>query len=183
MWQGWLGIVVTYVILVSISIFLITSPKIKLIIKICLIPTIIWFSVALYYGANSLKGHPIDGEPPYGSFVVGVHVVEKGYRDVDAAIFLTVVSPEKAVLETFAHPVDPTQVYIYFKDGEPILYKLPYDREMHRQLREAMELSASSGGQMIYGKKRGKSTGNYLPGDRGFTILNPFDVLKKGEAE
>jgi len=74
--MGWLTLIIIYVILTVLLIFLFLTPKVKLFIKVLTIPIIIWFSIITFYSAQSFKGYPIYGDPPLGSIIVGVHIVE-----------------------------------------------------------------------------------------------------------
>jgi len=177
--MGWVEVAIAYVILSGLAILLFTTPKIKVLIKVLMIPFIIWFSVALYYGANSLKGHPVNGDPPYGSIIVGAHVVEKNFMSDNPAIFLTVVYPSAYEIGKGIHPLDPRVAFLYFKKGDPVLYKILYDPDLVKRLREAMEKSRDIGGLMMWSKKKGKGSDNPYIDDSGIKILNPSEVLKK----
>jgi len=179
--SGWIAIVVGWVILTALGISLIISPKVKVIFKIIVIPLIIWFSVALYYSSASLMGHPINGDPPYGSIIVGIHIVEESFMSDEPAIYLTVVDRNEAEVGKFIDKLDPTKVFFYFKKGEPVLYKIDFDKELVKKLKKGLKKKMEAGGVMIWNKPGGrKGKSNNFSVDRdGIKILNPFDILKK----
>lgn len=182
--SGWIAVAVGWVILTALGISLFLAPKVKLIFKVIVIPLIIWFSVALYYASAGLMGHPIHGDPPYGSIILGVHIVEESFMSDEPAIYLTTVDRNETEFGKFRDKLDPTKVFFYFKKGEPVLYKLNFDKDLVKQLKEGLRRKLETGGVMIWnkvGSEKGKAN-KFSRDPDGIKILNPFDILtKEGE--
>jgi hypothetical protein len=179
--MGWLLVGATYVILTSLLIFLFVTPKVKYYIKAMIIPIIIWFSIAIFYSAQSFKGYPIDTDPPIGSVIIDVHVVEPPGGN-DPEIFLWVLHPSGYELGEAVNPFNPFQTFLYFKSGDPISYKIEYTEERRKKIEEALKKNKENKGSVMiwggFGEKKGK--GNKFSDEKsGIAILNLFDLIKK----
>lgn len=182
--MGWLTVSIIYIILVSLLIFLFLAPKVKLFIKVIAIPIIIWFSIITYYSAQSFKGYPIYGDPPLGSIIVGSHIVETVEVGKEPEIYLMVLHPRGYKIGEIVNPTNPFQFIYYFKEGEPVLYKINYSDELRKKLKEAMKEKNKKGGVIIWGFTGKKGEGNELQMQTGgVAVLNEFEILKKEGAE
>lgn len=181
-WQQWLGVSITYVILATLLSLVISNSKIPVIIRIIIIPIVLWWSLALFYGNLGLRGHPIDGYPPPGSIVAGVEIVE-GSLNEPGGIYLIVFLPNKSRWEAKRHFLDPRIMFVIFKEGEPVYYKLKYTRSKHKEIEKKLKQARKFGGRLRMKKKK-KGDGKWKEkGLDTFEILNPREILRKPEYE
>ena len=180
-WQGWLGVSVAWVILSVLLLLTITNSKIHLLIRIPIVAFTLWFAVALYYAGDGFRGKPIIGYPPYGSIIARVEIVEDNPTGEPGGIYLIVFHPHESIIGVRKNPLDPRFAFSYFKEGEPVYYKIPYTRERHNEILDKLFEAHNVGGRVVVGG--GSGEGGRDAKTPGFVILNPQELLKKQGSE
>jgi len=158
-------IIFSYLFTISLLLWLCRFRKS---IAVFMVPFLIWYSIVLWVGINSLLGYPSESMIPENSIVKSIHINEPrgGYS---GSMCFWMILPEK-----YGKP-----------DAEPKAYKMPYDKELHKQL---MKSSGQKNSLIVWsllkGKRRGilrKITGDKnIPSKEGeFKVLNPSELLTK----
>ena len=131
-------------------------------IKAAMIPTCIWFSIAISVSMPSMLGWPSESELPYKYELFSAKVVNPSLTNgSDGVIFLWVGD------------VDPCDGYGVFElyrydKYEPRCYKIPYTKEMHKKIQDAMKLLRQGRRVMgSNGKGKGKGKGKNGNGRQG----------------
>ena len=165
---GIISIAFSYLLIVTVLFWMFSEfPKSKLACAF-FVPLCIWYSLVLVFYIHSLFGYPSTDPIPDGAIVKGIHINEpsKGY---DGVMCFWMINTED-----------------YGKvDAEPRAYKMPYDRELHKQL--IREGSKKSGIMRWHrSKKSGKKGLKRFLGDGSdmskggeFKVLNPSEFLSK----
>lgn len=185
MWLGYLGLIVTYICLITIMLWVFICSSVHVMIKVILIAVTIWYGLALYYIPSNFMGWPTIQAIPDSSRVLSIKVQEPDRNSTGAIYFWLNTHPtEKKVL--LIEFLDPRKAFLYYGKTEPKAYKLPYSRSLHERIIRALKKkSRIPGGQMIIGqerKKKGKGSGKkdqYLDDQIKFKIINPIDLLSK----
>ena len=164
------AIVVSYIIVVSTLLWFSSKGYKFKWQALAFIPLCIWYSIALGAGLNTLLGYPAEIEIPDNAVVRSMHINEpqKGYAGV---MCFWMINPD-----------DFGRV-----DVEPRAYKMPYDRELHKQL---MKAKGKKGGIIVWNRLMGSERaimermlrGHNTPSKSGeFKVLNPAEFLPKEE--
>ena len=190
MWTGYIGLSIAFVIISAIVLwFSIRTPG-QVIIKAILIPTTIWYGLALYYTVPNLVGWPVSGSIPDNSQVLAIRINESNplYNDPGAIYFWVQVKPEPNQSKPkLAGLLNPKSISSVDRPNQPRAYKLPYSRKMHKAILEAQRKARGMPGAHIKTKK-GASKGSSKRGIAGldesqaamqFEVVNPIQMMPK----
>ena len=190
MWTGYIGLAIAFVIISAIVLwFSIRTPG-QAIIKAILIPTTIWYGLALYYTVPNLVGWPVSGSIPDNSQVLAIRINEPNplHNDPGAIYFWVQVKPEPdSSKPKLAGLLNPKNVSSVNTQNQPRAYKLPYSRKMHREILEAQRKARGMPGAQIKTKKgAAKSTSkrsitglDESQAAMQFEVVNPIQLLPK----
>ena len=109
--------------------------------------------------------------------------IQEPTQDNNGGIYLWVDAGNWQETE-FYNTFNPQYLLMYTSDRKPRAYVIPYTREMHKKIANAMrKKKGTKGGIMVVdGKKKGKM-GNgesmYRTEPVNFKILNPADLMPK----
>jgi hypothetical protein len=179
------GLSLAFVIIASLFLYFIIGSKAHVVIKAVLIPIVIWFTLVLYFTPAKLMGWPTPAEPPDGSIVL-MQIVKEPVGDVDGFIDLVVVVRDESK-RMLIEQLKPVNIFSYNAENTVRIYRLTYDRDLHKKLLEARKKARKINGYTTYNRsstksKEGKS-GKTKPGahkdDSPFKVVNPADKLPK----
>lgn len=183
---GYIGIAIAFIIITAVLLFFLISSKIHVLIKVVIIPVVLWYGLALFFTPDNLRGWPTDQPIPDDSRIISL-IINEPTVNSSGAIYLWVI--DKKFKETI---LDPRNVFCYHTNNTPRVYRLPYSKELHKRLIEVLQKASQTGGFIIvknlFGKgeegkkgekgKMGKSTPE--SGNLKFDVINPRIILKKG---
>jgi len=190
MWTGYIGLAIAFVIISAIVMwFSIRTPG-QVIIKAILIPTTIWYGLALYYTVPNLVGWPVSGAIPDNSQVLAIRINEPNalYNDPGAIYFWVEVKPDsKSSRPKLAGLLNPKNISTVNRENQPRAYKLPYSRKMHREILEAQRKARGMPGAQIKTKKatakgsskRGIAGLDESQANMQFEVVNPIQLMPK----
>jgi len=180
---GYIGLAIAFIIISSVLLFLLIRSKTHVIVKICIIPIVIWYGMALFYIPDNLRGWPTDQQISNDSRVISILINEPSTNS-NGGIYLWLIDKEfKKVI------LDPRNVFCYNEKNTPRVYKLQYTKELHKKLTIALKKAKETGGfitvKSLFGKgKRGKKgkkgKKGFDSGNLEFDVVNPRLILKKG---
>ena len=190
LWTGYIGLTIAFVIISAIVLwFSIRTPG-QVIIKAILIPTTIWYGLALYYTVPNLEGWPVSQPIPDNSQVLAIRINEPNllYNDPGAIYFWVQVKPGPESAEPkLVGWLNPKTISSVKRENQPRAYELPYSREMHKAILEAQQKAKGIPGARIKTKKSSLK-GASKPGIAGldespaalqFEVVNPVQVFPK----
>jgi hypothetical protein len=190
MWTGYIGLSIAFVIISAIVLwFSIRTPG-QVILKAILIPTTIWYGLALYYTVPNLVGWPVSGSIPENSQVLAIRINEPNslYNDPGAIYFWVQEKPEPDNSKPkLAGLLNPRNISSVDSQNQPRAYKLPYSRKMHRAILEAQRKARGMPGAQIKTKKgsskgiskRGIASLDESQAAMQFEVVNPIQMLPK----
>ena len=186
MWTGYIALAIAFVIISAIVLwFSIRTPG-QVIIKAILIPTTIWYGLALYYTVPNLVGWPVAGAIPDNSQVLAVRINEPNalYNDPGAIYFWVQVKPEsKSSGPKLAGLLNPKNISSANRENQPRAYKLPYSRKMHKAIVEAQRRAQGVPGAQLRTKKgkskRGPTGNDDSKAPLQLEIINPVKSIPK----
>ena len=190
LWTGYMGLSIAFVIISAIVLwFSIRTPG-QVIIKAILIPTTIWYGLALYYTVPNLVGWPVSQPIPDNSQILAIRINEPNplHNDPGAIYFWVQVKPEsKNSKPKLAGLLNPKSISSADRQNQPRAFKLPYSRKMHKAILDAQRQARGMPGAQIKTKK-GTAKGSSKRGIAGlhesraemqFEIVNPIQLMPK----
>jgi len=175
------GLSIAFVIITSLFLYFIIGSKAPLLVKAVLIPIVIWFTLALYFTPEKLMGWPTPAEPPDKSIIL-LPIIKEPAGDSKGFIDLLVIVREESK-KSLIEQLKPGNVFSYNSKNTERIYRLPYDKELHKAIVEARKNAKKIGGFMVFSRKKsriGKKGNKSKPKD-DFTVkvINPRTILKK----
>jgi hypothetical protein len=190
MW-GYLGLVTAYILIASVLLWLFISSRTYLGIKILIVPVILWYGLVLYYTPGNLSGWPIEvssiDKLPDDAIITSIIIREPSKLTSDpGGIFMTIIKPSSKTKIAFT--LNPKDAFTYTGSDLPRLYKVPYSRELHKQILEAQKMQKGRPGSSIKTKIKIKVKDGNKKGTIGeensndkqmFRIVNPIELIPK----
>jgi hypothetical protein len=172
---GIAGLTVSFLLIASIVSYIFIKSNANPIIKAALIITTIWYTVALYYAPQGIRGWAKDvDELPNNSVVLSYKIVEPSGQAEKGGIYFWVIEN----IDKLPNSLNPKEAFAEINKKAPRLYKVPYSRELHKRLEELRKKRGKRGvGRLIW--KKGKKKGIFSRKEkRGqFKIVNPHEML------
>ena len=191
-WEGISGITILYALIMGLLCWLIIGVRGKWAIKSFMIAMSIWFAVTLGYSFNNFMGWPTGEEfKTNTSQLIWFQIKEPSKtHNTPGAIYVWVrempVTEEEKPL-TVKELMNPMYWFTYpDTDTAPRAYRLPYTKEMHKQLRAAAE--GRGEGKIAFIKKGKKGEGDKKGNQRGdqdildgirIELVNPSLIIPK----
>jgi len=165
---GTILITISYLIIVTLIIFLSKISQSKLLLLFA-IPFTIWYSIALYFSIGSLLGYPTEADIPEDTIILAYRVILPE-KEKDGAIYLWSLTRDKIGDKTFL----------------PRSFSIPYDEKLHKQLSE-YEQGNKKGKKFLIWKqfKKGSKIMSLFGNRRDrrsfgeFKIKNPEEIMVK----
>lgn len=187
LWSGYVGLAVAFVIISTVFLWFFLRTPGHIIIKIILIPVTIWYSLVLYYTVPNLMGWPTSEAIPENSQILAVRIKEPNpkHNDPGAIYFWLNTKPDSEKQKPSpATWLNPQKVFSYSSATHPRAYKLPYSREVHKQVVETQRQAQDvPGAQVRVKQKEGLQKGNQgreeSKAPLEFEIINPVQLLPK----
>ena len=189
---GYLSLALSFLAVSGIFLLLIIrSVKQRRWWRFLLAPAVVWFAFVLLYTPSQLLGWAATERTPEKLWALGVHVIEPhSGSPYPGGIFVWGV-PWVGAESLLSKPAWPYRWHFNFMrfDKEPKGYRIPYSKELHKELMKKRK--DSKGGIMLFerrGKKgkKGKKKGGYWVGDDEqdqyrLRELELSDIVKKVE--
>ena len=135
MWFGGTKLIISFLIVVSISLWMIIKyNRMPLIVKICLITFSIWYGIVLYYSTEGMKGWPTCQQIPDMSFVKDAFIIEPTSENL-GGIYFWLIYPGSKI---------------------PRAHRLPYSKEQHENTTKMKKKVEKGYGLLFYGSKEKK---------------------------
>lgn len=174
MFYGFVGLALTYVLLVTLLLWIFTKANVSEWKKFMLIPLTLWYSFALYYTPLGFMGYPVSKDLPDKAIVISVKIVEPS-NDHKGGMYFWMIDVNKIK----SLPADPRKAFIILDQQEPRAYKIPYDRDLHKDLVKKKKKSQEEGGVLRWSKQKQRGSGTekerHIKGK--FQVTNPLSLL------
>ncbi len=176
---GYFSIAFAFVLLASMFLWFFIKGNAHILLKLIVIPVLIWYTLALYYAPNNLMGWPTPEEPPNVARVIN-GIVKKPVNGQGGALYLWMISLDKEIdyKKKLSDLVNPKNVFDYNSKNVPRAYRLPYDKDLDRQLTKGKQARRDDLGIVIVFKRKGKDK---LKVKTKIEIHNLRDAMKKTE--
>jgi len=174
---GFIGLVLTYVILTTMFLWMLRKTDTAQWKKLLVIPLTLWWAIALYYTPLGFMGYPVSKDIPDKAIVISVKIVEPTNNN-KGGMYFWVIDVNKAK----PLPVDPRKAFIILNQQEPRAYKLPYDKGLHKDLTKKKKKQKEENGVLIWSRNRkkkqlGEATNQEKLIKGKFKVVNPVSLL------
>ena len=176
MFYGFVGLVLTYIILFTMFLWMLRKSDIKQWKKLFVIPLTLWWAIALYYTPLGFMGYPVSKDIPDKAIIVSYKIIEPN-EESEGGMYFWVID----VNNVKPLPSDPRKAFQILNRQEPRAYKLPYNKNLHKDISKKKKEQKKQNGVMIWSKTKTKEK-IFLPEenekyDSGFQIINPLSLL------
>jgi hypothetical protein len=169
---GFTGLVLTYVILTTLLLWMFKKSDIAKWKKLLIIPLTLWWSIALYFTPLGFMGYPVSKDIPDESIVISYKITEPNEKN-DGGMYFWVIDVNKIK----PLPTDPRKAFTILNRQEPRAYKLPYDRDLHKDISKKKRKQIEQNGIIIWSHlQKGNSNGKKYP-KGNFEVINPLSLL------
>ena len=198
---GTIGLLVAYIVVISVGILVGLSRKFWFITIYTFFA--IYFAIALSLTVENFSGWPSAQELPEESQIISFKIKEPSEDDKVGAFYFWLNLKKADKIDAYM-ALNPRFIFSYINKTEPRAFKMPYDRELHKKLLEAQkEKKKTVGGWLSLENKKGekespsdetntkkeKKGKNKSPSDGTntkkekieFKIMNPVEILSKEE--
>ena len=183
MFESSFGLVVAFLLLAGVTGWNVIRTKGNYILKAASICILLWYGLAVFFTIPNIMGWSAKIDLPGNAKIIGVRIIEPKDTDKGAIYFWLNEKPQHS--KDAMNLLRPDKVFIYTGLIQPRAYKVPYDRELHRKLIEAIKKQKNNkGSSLMTGEKgikqKGKSgEGRQTYENPTFKVLNPFEMLPK----
>jgi len=186
-----IGLPIAFVILASLHLWLAVDLRFSKTVKFLSIAAVIWFGLILFYTPSRIMGWPVNSTYntlPNMGVVLSWKIIEPNINAPEAGIYIWLVpkkfgQTEKSFFEILR--LDPRHAFTFTLKDTPRCYKLPYDREEHRQLSKKATDARKKRGVLMFKKGKGRwgkkkiSRGQAFEDKSNWRVLDPSEILKK----
>lgn len=192
------GLGVAFIIIASLFLYFFINSKGHIGFKMLLIPIVLWYSLVLLYMPPKMMGWPTTQEP-FGENRLIQLLIKEPFKNNPGAIYLLVIGDEGEKVSLMNKMLNPKYTFEYNQENTPRFFKIPYDRELHKQLKDAEAEAARKKGfiKLKFLKKKNKKgkKGKSGQGAREgrsvsskehifkIRIIEPMQVLRKNTEE
>jgi len=179
--SAYIGLSVAFILIVSILLYFVINSDTHVAIKAGLITIVVWYSLVLFYTPPKLMGWPTYQDLPDSSLIVFALVKEPRGKDLGGMYLLLLIQESN---RTLLEQINPKNIFDYSEKNTPRLYRIPYDRELHKELMKKRKQAARSRGglKLKKKKKKNKGTGRGKQRDKDMfkiELINPMEMLGK----
>lgn len=192
MW-GVAGIVTAFILLASVLLWLLIASKTKVVVKVVLVALVMWYGIVLYHVPSNIMGWATSVESieelPQGAWVQSIMIKEPNKKTKEAGyIYFVLVVYEQPGKKKSTITLNPKEAFTYQGVNEPRIYRIDYDKELHKQITQAKRDQKKSGrGARLFTKenkenkdKNKGSSDKEGPEDKApFKIINPGREITK----
>ena len=142
------GIPLAFVIIAALTLWVVLGCKGYWWLKMIMVSLSIFFSISLWNSLISLQGWPTTQTMPGKFEVKWLDVKEPNKKTGQKGciyVWARDLEPNSPPIEKAAAPPLSMQLHAKEKSGEPRLYKLPYNRQMHQQAEEIKKMIGEGG--------------------------------------
>ena len=156
---------------------IIISPSRRRWFKAALIAFATWYSIILFTVPDQFRGQAsiLDIDKMPKDLIIYSHLVFEPSKQSAGGIYLWAMDFSKEDIE--AMTFDPFRFFRSFT-REPKTFKLPYSKERHKKLEQAMKRKAGQKGNQVK-VVRNKGGGTEVEDDVSFVIFNPYRMMTK----
>ena len=187
-WVGMGGIIALYVLLIGMLGWFVIGAKGKWWAKGTMIAMSLWFGLTLFYTVHNFMGWPtLEQVNNERSQILYFQIREpsKKYDDV-GAIYLWVRilrSNEEPEAKSFQELMNPMTWFLYTDKRAPRAYKLPYTKEVHKQLEELTKNKNEKGSEGFIEKGDKQEGTSEEQGNRSsplqIIVIDPSSLIPK----
>ncbi len=174
MFIGYASFAITYLILLTVFLFLFVKTKMNSKIKAVLIAAMIWYSVAIYSAPGHFMGWPTPKVPTGNVMVLNYRVQEPDGFGGKGALYFWIIDRDFENSKILADPRNAFSIYIA---GAPRSFMIEYNSETHKQLAEADKKRRKSRGSQLQMNMEGLTT--FEIDKNPFKIIEPEELLQK----
>lgn len=176
-----MGISIAFILIAGVVLLIFAKTKYSFWFRFLIISLVLWYGSVAALSSKAIMGWPADGDPPDGSIVIFVRIVEPA-PGVKSGIYLWVLEPPPDPNNSGSplSMLDPRTITKVIDTSTPRTYRMEYSREMHKRVLANRD---KKGGVMIF--KRGKhgdrrEGGIHSPQDeRRFEFRDLHELLRK----
>ena len=128
----YIGFGIAFILLILLLLTGFTKPKWGVLTKSMFIIISIWYGLVLFFAPPKLMGWPSFNSPPDNSIIIG-HIIREPIFNKGGFIYLLVMTRDETKT-SLLDQLDPRFSFILDEKTSPQLYKIKYDRELHKQL-------------------------------------------------
>jgi hypothetical protein len=144
---GFLGLTLAFLLIAVVLLWFFIKAKVPVLLKLIVIPLVIWYSLVLLYTPNKLLGWPSPEEWPEGAMVLKFIIVEPSPNKPGGFYFwliddgymkrqelLKIGKIAQSETPGLLEVLNPKDIFGYKSTNTPRAYIMPYDREFHKML-------------------------------------------------
>ncbi len=180
--SGYSGLAVAFIIVAALHLYFIIYSKAKVITKALIVPLVLWYSLVLFYTPEKLMGWPTSSSMPDNSRVLSM-MFREPFKNSPGSIYILAVGYTEVNKSNIGEALDPSHVFGYNERNTPRFYKLPYNRELHKRLKEGEKKAKKTGGFLkIGGRKKNKNKDNTVGGEQieiEIDVVDPKQLMPK----
>lgn len=181
------GLAISFLILVSLLLWLVVDRKGSKVVKILTISFVLWYGILLYYTPQKMMGWPTTDNLPDYAVLLSWKVIEPSINPKEAGIYLWMVPKRIGETEEDFFKflfIDPRHAFVITLENIPRAYKLPYSKGEHKALGDAERKARNLKGLILFWGKKKKRIGESgeredLKDEDRYQVLNPRKILRK----
>lgn len=134
---SYVGLALAFIIITTLLLFALIKSNLHILLKVLIIPLVVWYSFVLYYAPNKLLGWPTTEEWIDGSVVEHYKIIEPLGDNSGGFYFWLYPPPEKqkTVYNKIIDRLNPRVTFsVKISRDIPRIFYMPYDREFHEML-------------------------------------------------
>ena len=188
---GYSGLFVAFIILSAISLWVVFGIRGRVLLKALLTIFVVWYSIALFFTIQNLSGWPVITTlydmRKADLYILSIQIrppSKKDLTDKGVMIFWTAVYVKEDLKLSMADLMNPMKAFDYKYKRDPRAYRIPYDEDLHKEIRETIKKKRRMRGSLMVLKKgkkkiKGGIYKNIIKEKSKFKIINPFELMKK----
>lgn len=179
---GYNGLAVAFIIIAALHLYFIIYSKARVITKALIVPLVLWYSLVLFYTPEKLMGWPTPSSVPDNSRVLSM-MFREPFKGSPGSIYILAIGYTGVNKSNIGEALDPGHVFGYSEKNVARLYRLPYNRVLHKRLKRGEKKAEESGGFLkIGGIKKRKNKGTEGDGEQleiEINVVDPKQLMPK----
>jgi len=184
--SAYLGLSVAYIIIVAILLYAVLKTDLYVVAKVFIITIVMWYGLVLFYTPPKLMGWPTIQELPYDSEVMILNfLIREPIAGNSGGIYFWLIKKDEGIELSIVDQLNPKNIFDYDEKNAPRSYKIPYTRELHKELMEKRKAAGKLGGYIVLRRNKQKAAKSSGKNRRSYKsefkvkIFNPQTILKK----